>query len=67
MSKMPCACYKSKLLTELNTISRKDVLAAIYEVIQNNRNYTLEEAKNVKVLFKNEVKEVMINFGELED
>ena len=68
---MPKACHKEALYTYLNTISNRDIKEVLYPIILKNpaRKHTvktLNDAKNVKVLFKNEVKEVLIALGELE-
>lgn len=62
----PKICYKSALLERFNKVSRKLLLELVYEAVQLNRKYTIKQAKNTKILFKNEVKHVMIQLGEYE-
>ncbi len=66
MNKLPCACNKERIYTAFNVISRKDVRMAIYKAIMDNRKCTLEDAKRIQVVYKNEVRAVMIALGELE-
>ena len=66
MKNLPFACTKTQLINKLKPISESDVMKAIYKVIMKNRKYNITKAKNVRGLFKNEVKEVLVALGELE-
>jgi len=66
----PRACTKAELYRHLNALPRKTVFMEMIEAIMNNdkrRNITEEKAKKVRTLRKNEVKQVLINLGELEE
>lgn len=63
----PRACKKNYLLTKLRRISDKDIREEIYKTLKALRGITEDEAKRVHVLRKNEVKAVLVAFGEIED
>lgn len=66
-NKLPCHMYKQELFKHLNDIPEQELRDAINEIIALNRRLPIDKAKFKKVVWKNEVKMVMIHFGYLEE
>lgn len=66
MKNLPCACNKTQLYDALKPIGRDEIKEVMYKIIMKFRKCELIVAKNKKIIFKNEVIEIMKSFGELE-
>lgn len=64
---LPCACAKQELYRFLNDIPEKELRDYVNEVIALNRNLSVDVAKYKKMLRQNEVKQIMLHFGFIEE
>lgn len=67
MQQLPCIAKKKRLFKHFNAISERELRKLMNKIISKNRNVDLSEAKKVKILRKNEVKNLMIELGEIEE
>ena len=58
---------KKKIYDLFSKLSTSEVRSTMNEIIMNNRNISIEEARKVRILRKNEVKQVAIELGEIEE
>ncbi len=66
LENMPRAASKKELFQLLRPISKKEAQEETWEVICNNRKISLQQAKGVRRLRKNEVRTILENLGVLE-
>ena len=64
---LPCICKKKTVYNYFNGLSYAEVSNEIWEVVMNNRKCSLEKAKSVQKLRKNEVFLIMKKLGELQE